>query len=160
MDLNKNFLDALKLEKIVMFIVVIMTTVVAAFGIVGTLIMSAMEKTKDIGILRAVGAKVNSVLMIFLFQGLGIGLLGILLGLLGGLSLARSLNDIIDFVSRIIGRSLIPKDIYYFDKLPVYFNLRDISVIIISAFMISLLASIYPAYRASRLKVTSALRYE
>ena len=159
-DLNRNFLSALKLEKLVMFIVVIMTTVVAAFGIVSTLIMSAMEKTKDIGILRAVGSRVNSVLMIFLFQGLGIGSLGILFGLIGGVSLAGSLNKIIDFISRVIGRSLIPKDIYYFDRLPIYFNVKDLAAIVVCAFIITLLASIYPAYYASRLKPTEALRYE
>jgi len=160
MDLNRNFLDALKLEKLVMFIVVIMTTVVAAFGIVNTLIMSAMEKTKDIGILMAVGARVKSILMVFLLQGIGIGTLGILFGTIAGVSLASSLNSIIDFISRIMGRSLIPQDIYYFDKLPIYFNFRDIMLIIICAFVITLLASIYPAYQASRLKPTQALRYE
>ena len=160
MDLNRNFLEALKLEKLVMFIVVIMTTVVAAFGIVNTLIMSVMEKTKDIGILRAVGARVSGVLQIFLFQGLGLGCMGILLGVIGGVSLAASLNNIINFISRLIGRSLIPKDIYYFDHLPIYFNVKDISIIAVCAFMITLLASIYPAYHASRLKPTEALRYE
>jgi len=160
MDLNRNFLNALRLEKLVMFIVVIMTTVVAAFGIVNTLIMSAMKKTKDIGILRAVGGKINSILMIFLFQGLGIGLVGIILGTISGLAIAGSLNNLIDFISKIIGRSLIPQDIYYFDKLPVYFNAKDIIAIIATAFIISLLASIYPAYQASRLKPTEALRYE
>jgi lipoprotein-releasing system permease protein len=160
MDLNRNFLEALKLEKLVMFIVVIMTTVVAAFGIVNTMIMSVMEKTKDIGILRAVGARVSGVLRIFLFQGLGLGCMGILLGLIGGVSLAASLNNIINFISRLIGRSLIPKDIYYFDRLPIYFNVKDISIIAVCAFIITLLASIYPAYHASRLKPTEALRYE
>lgn len=160
MDLNRNFLNALRLEKLVMFIVVIMTTVVAAFGIVNTLIMSTMKKTKDIGILRAVGGKINSILMIFLFQGMGIGSLGIILGTVGGLAIAGSLNNLIDFISKIIGRSLIPQDIYYFDKLPVYFNAKDIIAIIATAFIISLLASIYPAYQASRLKPTEALRYE
>ena len=160
MDLNRNFLEALKLEKLVMFIVVIMTTVVAAFGIVNTLIMSVMEKTKDIGILRAVGARVSGVLQIFLFQGLGLGCMGILLGVIGGVSLGASLNNIINFISRLIGRSLIPKDIYYFDRLPIYFNVKDISIIAVCAFIITLLASIYPAYHASRLKPTEALRYE
>lgn len=160
MDLNKNFLEALKLEKIVMFIVVIMTTVVAAFGIANTLILSVIEKTKDIGIMRAIGVKVSSVANIFLFQGLGIGTLGIVFGLIGGLSLAGSLNKIIDFISKLIGRNLIPQDIYYFERLPVYFNLRDILAIIICAFLITLLASIYPAYHASRLEPSEALKYE
>ena len=160
MDMNQNFLSALKLEKTVMFIVVTMTTVVAAFGIVSTLIMSVMSKVKDIGILRSIGAKSKSILMIFLFKGLGVGFMGIILGLLGGISLALSLNNIIDFISKLIGRNLIPKDIYYFDRLPTNFNTADIILIVICAFVISLLASLYPAYQASRINLSEALRHE
>ncbi|MCK9431652.1 MAG: ABC transporter permease, partial [Candidatus Omnitrophica bacterium] len=117
-DANRNFLEALKLEKVVMFIVVTMTTVVAAFGIVSTLIMSVMSRIKDIGILRAVGAKTKSILQIFIFQGMAIGVTGILLGFGAGVGLALSLDKVVDIISRIIGRSLIPKDIYYFDRIP------------------------------------------
>lgn len=159
-DANRNFLNALKLEKIVMFIVVTMTTVVAAFGIVSTLMMSVMSKTRDIGILRSIGAKAKSILQIFVFQGLSIGIMGIILGLISGLSLALSLNKIIDFISRMIGRSLIPKDIYYFDRIPTSFNFSDISVIVMSALLISLLASIYPALYALRINPTEAIRHE
>ncbi|MFA5362622.1 MAG: FtsX-like permease family protein [Candidatus Omnitrophota bacterium] len=159
-DTNRNFLNALKLEKIVMFIVVTMTTVVAAFGIVSTLIMSVMSKVKDIGILRAVGAKAKSVMMVFIFQGLMIGVTGIILGLLGGISLAMSLNKIIDLISRLIGRSLIPKDIYYFDRIPTNFNAADIGLIVFCALVISLLASMYPAYYASRINPCEAIRHE
>lgn len=159
-DLNRNFLNALKLEKIVMFIVVTMTTVVAAFGIVGTLIMSVMSKVRDIGILRAIGAKARSVMAIFLFEGLAIGATGIILGLLGGVALALSLNRIIDFISRLIGRSLIPKDIYYFDRIPVNFSGGDIAFIVSCALAITLLASIYPAYYALKVNPAQALRHE
>ena len=159
-DMNKNFLNALKIEKTVMFIVVTMTTVVAAFGIVSTLIMSVMSKIKDIGILRSIGVKTKSILMIFLFNGLGIGFIGIILGLLGGVSLTLSLNKIIDFISRLIGRSFIPQDVYYFDRLPISFNLVDVAMIVICAFVISLLASLYPAYQASRINLSEALRHE
>lgn len=159
-DLNRNFINALKLEKIVMFIVVTMTTVVAAFGIVGTLIMSVMSKVRDIGILRAIGAKAGSVMAIFLFQGLAIGITGILLGLAGGVGLALSLNRIIDFISRIIGRSLIPKDIYYFDRIPTDFSSADVIFIVASALTVTLLASLYPAYYALKIKPAQALRHE
>jgi lipoprotein-releasing system permease protein len=159
-DTNRNFLNALKLEKIVMFIVVTMTVVVAAFGIVGTLIMSVMSKVKDIGILRAVGAKAGSIMAVFVFQGLIIGVTGIVLGLLGGISLAASLNRIIDLISRIIGRSLIPKDIYYFDRIPTHFSGVDIGLIVLCALVISLLASMYPAYYASRINPCEAIRHE
>ena len=159
-DANKNFLEALKLEKIVMFIVVTMTTVVAAFGIVSTLIMSVMSRIKDIGILRSVGAKTKTILQIFIFQGMAIGVTGILLGLAGGVSLALSLDKVVDLISRIIGRSLIPKDIYYFDRIPVNINITDISLIVISAMVITLTASIYPAYYATRIIPSEAVRHE
>lgn len=159
-DANRNFLNALKLEKIVMFIVVTMTTVVAAFGILGTLIMSVMQRVKDIGILRSVGAKTKSILEIFVFQGLSIGIAGIIMGLMGGIALTLSLNKIVDFISRIIGRSLIPQDIYYFDRIPTSINTTDISVIVFCALAISLLASVYPAYYASRINPSEAVRHE
>ena len=159
-DTNRNFLHALKLEKIVMFIVVTMTTVVAAFGIISTLIMSVMSRIKDIGILRSVGAKTKSILEIFILQGLSIGVIGIILGLIGGISLTLSLNKVVDFISRVIGRSLIPKDVYYFDRIPTNINAADITFIVVCALVISLLASIYPAYYAARINPSEAVRHE
>lgn len=159
-DSNKNFLNALKLEKIVMFIVVTMTTVVAAFGIASTLIMSVMSRFKDIGILRSVGAKTKNILEIFIFQGLSIGVMGIILGLAGGIALSLSLNNLVEFISRLIGRSLIPKDIYYFDRIPTSINISDIALIVICALLISLAASIYPALHAARINPAEALRQE
>lgn len=159
-DANKNFLEALKLEKIVMFIVVTMTTVVAAFGIVGTLIMSVMSRIKDIGILRSVGAKTKSILQIFVYQGMAIGLTGIILGLIGGISLALSLDKVVELISRIIGRPLIPQDIYYFNRIPVNINTGDIGLIVVSALLISFFASIYPAYYATRIIPSEAVRHE
>ena len=159
-DANKNFLDALKLEKIVMFVVVTMTTVVAAFGIVSTLIMSVMSRFKDIGILRSVGAKTKSILQIFIFQGMAIGIIGILLGLTAGVSLALSLDKVVDMISKIMGRSLIPQDIYNFDRIPVNIDVGDISVIVISALLITLVASIYPAYYATKIIPSEAVRHE
>jgi lipoprotein-releasing system permease protein len=159
-DINQNFLNALKLEKVVMFIVVTMTTVVAAFGIASTMIMSVLSRIKDVGILRSIGASTKSILEIFIFQGLGIGIAGIAMGLVGGIALAKSLNKVVDFISGLIGRSLIPKEIYYFDRIPTYINSADISMILVCALGISLLASLYPAYYASRILPCEALRHE
>lgn len=159
-DANKNFLEALKLEKIVMFVVVTMTTVVAAFGIVGTLIMSVMSRIKDIGILRSVGAKTKSILQIFVYQGMAIGLTGIILGLIAGITLALSLDKVVDLISHIIGHPLIPQDIYYFNRIPVNINTGDIGLIVVSALLISLFASIYPAYYATRIIPSEAVRHE
>jgi lipoprotein-releasing system permease protein len=143
-----------------MFIVVTMTTVVAAFGIISTLIMSVMSRIKDVGILRSVGAKTKSILEIFILQGLSIGVIGIILGLIGGISLTLSLNKVVDFISRVIGRSLIPKDVYYFDRIPTNINAADITFIVVCALVISLLASIYPAYYAARINPSEAVRHE
>ncbi|MBI4972928.1 MAG: ABC transporter permease [Candidatus Omnitrophica bacterium] len=159
-DANRNFLQALKLEKIVMFIVVTMTTVVAAFGIISTLIMSVMSKIRDIGILRAVGAKTKSILSIFIFQGLSLGISGIILGIILGVGLSSSLNRIIDFISGLIGRPLIPAEIYYFERIPTQINTADITLIVLCALGISLLASIYPAYYAAKINPNEAIRHE
>jgi lipoprotein-releasing system permease protein len=159
-EVNQNFLNALKLEKVVMFIVVAMTTVVAAFGIASTLIMSVMSRIKDIGILRSIGASTKSILEIFIFQGLGIGITGIAIGLISGISLANSLNKVVDLISRLIGRNLIPKEIYYFERIPTYINSSDISLILVCALGIILLASVYPAFYASRIMPCEALRHE
>jgi lipoprotein-releasing system permease protein len=159
-DMNRNFLQALKLEKVMMFIILTMTTVVAAFGIASTLIMSVMTKVKDIGILRSVGAKTGSILQIFILQGLSIGIVGIILGLVGGVALTLSLNNIVDFISRLIKRPLIPRDIYYFDRIPTNINTGDVTVIVVCTLIISLVASIYPAFYASRINPSVAVRHE
>ena len=159
-DANRNFLNALKLEKAVMFIVVAMTTVVAAFGIVGTLIMSVMSKIRDIGILRAVGMKARNILTVFIFQGLSIGAIGIMLGIGLGVALSLSLNRIINFISGLKGSPLIPADVYYFNRIPTNINTNDVTVIVACAFLISLMASIYPAFYASRINPNEALRHE
>jgi lipoprotein-releasing system permease protein len=159
-DANRNFLEALKLEKTVMFIVVTMTTVVAAFGIVSTLIMSVMSKIKDIGILRSVGARTAGIMQVFVFQGISIGVTGIALGVVGGVTFARSLNRIIAWLSHLTGREIIPRDVYYFDRIPTYLGVGDVSYIVLSALVITLLASVYPALYASRINPAEALRHE
>lgn len=159
-DMNRNFLQALKLEKVMMFIILTMTTVVAAFGIASTLIMSVMTKIKDIGILRSVGAKTSSILQIFILQGLSIGISGVILGLAGGVALTLSLNNIIDFISGLIKRPLVPREIYYFDRIPTNINAGDVTVIVACTLIISLAASIYPAFYASRINPSVAVRHE
>jgi lipoprotein-releasing system permease protein len=122
--------------------------------------MSVMSRVRDIGILRSIGAKTASILEIFVFQGLSIGISGIILGLIGGIALAFSLNNVIDFISRISGMRLIPQDVYYFDRIPTNINSADISFIVACALGVSLLASIYPAYYAARIVPSDAVRHE
>lgn len=159
-DQNRNFFAALKVEKTVMTIILSLIVLVAAFNIVSSLIMVVMEKTKDIGILRTLGLSAGGVKRIFLMEGIFIGLMGTLFGALAGVVLAMNLNPAADLLERATGIEVFPKDIYYFDKIPAEIQQGDIVVIVIGAFVLAVLASWYPAHRASRLLPVEALRYE
>jgi lipoprotein-releasing system permease protein len=160
MDLNRTFFRALQVEKTVMTILLSLIILVAAFNIISTLIMSVMEKTKEIGILRALGATRGAIRRIFLLQGFVVGFLGVLLGAVSGLALANYLNPVSDFLERRFGISVFPSDIYYFDQIPVQINGNDVIVIVIFALIMSLFAGFYPAHYAASLKPVQALRYE
>lgn len=152
MDLNRNLFAALKLEKVVMAIILILIILVAAFNIVSTLTMVVMEKGKDIAILKSMGASAKSVLRIFMIDGLIIGSVGTVLGLISGYALCFLLEKY-QFVK-------LPSDIYYISSLPVRTSVLDFVLVSGAAVLISLLATIYPAYRASRLNPVEAIRFE
>jgi lipoprotein-releasing system permease protein len=160
MQMNKNILFALKTEKVVMFIILTLIVLVAAFGIASTLFMVVMEKTKDIAILKAMGASATSIMKIFVLEGLIIGFAGTLIGVVSGLLIAFNLEPIINAVQKVTGLNFFSKDIYYLDHFPSHVVAADVVVISVTAILISFIATLYPAWQASRMLPAEALRYE
>jgi len=151
-ELNKNLFSALKLEKITMFIILALIVVVACFNIASTLIMMVMEKTKDIGILKSIGADNKSIRKIFMLDGFLIGFAGTVLGAIGGFGISYLLKTY-QFIK-------LPKDIYYIDRLPVNLEMGDAITVIAAAMIISLLSTLYPSWQAAKMEPVEALRYE
>lgn len=160
MELNPALFGALRVEKTVMFVILSLIIVVAALNIMSMLIMIVMEKTKDIGTLRALGATRFSIAMLFLSQGFVIGLIGVGLGLTGGLALAWRLNDVMKVIESMTGWSLFPPSIYYLDHIPTLINAGDVAAVVGATFLLATLAGTYAAVRAARLSPVEALRYE
>jgi lipoprotein-releasing system permease protein len=151
-ELNPDFFNALKLEKIVMFIILLLIVLVAAFNIIGTLVMIVIEKTREIGILRAMGTTQRQILRIFLLQGLIVGVFGIAVGLAIGFFICWSLNTWFPIQ--------LPAGVYGISRMPVLIRWQTVGIIVSSAVAICVTASLLPAWRASRLQPTTALRYE
>ena len=160
MSMNKNLFSALKLEKVVMFIILILIIFVAAFNIISTLFMLVMEKAKEIAILKSMGASRKSIVKIYSYQGLIIGLVGTFLGCAAGFIIVPNLNEIVGFIESVFGIVAFPSDIYYLDRLPSKIQYMDSLLIIIFSIAICLVASLYPAWRASKLDPVDGLRYE
>jgi lipoprotein-releasing system permease protein len=152
MQMNKSLFAALKLERTVMFIILVLIVLVAAFGIVSSLIMVVMEKTKDIAILKSMGATGKSIMRIFILEGLIIGVVGTAVGLIAGYSICVLLAKY-QFIS-------LPSDIYYISHLPVKMNMIDFLLVALAAMGISFLATLYPSWQAAKLDPAEALRYE
>jgi len=160
MHMNRNLFSALKLEKVVMFIILILIIFVAAFNIVSTLFMLVMEKAKEISILKSMGASSSSIIKIYSYQGLVIGLVGTFFGCAAGFVIVPNLNEIVGFIETIFGITAFPSDVYYLDRIPSDIQYVDSLLIIIFSVAICLVASLYPAWRASKLNLVEGLRYE
>jgi len=160
MEMNKNLFSALRLEKRVMFIILSLIVLVAMFNIITTLIMVVMEKHHDIAILKSMGATSQSIMKIFIYQGLIIGFIGTFLGAAAGLAIAGNLERLLSFVERSFGFKILPGDVYYLSALPSQINYGDVAIIMCGTIFISLLATIYPSWRAARLDPAETLRYD
>jgi lipoprotein-releasing system permease protein len=154
------FFEALKQEKVAMFIILVFIVLVAAFNITSTLIMVVMEKRRDIGILRTLGSSSGSIYVLFILEGLLIGLSGTFVGVIAGTLLAYNLTPVAEFVAGLMGVDLFNSQIYYFDRIPVAVLPFDIAMITVSAIVLSFLSTLYPAWSATRVEPVEALRYE
>ena len=157
---NANFFRALKTEKTVMFVILTLIVAVAAFNIVSTLVMVVTDKEADIAILRTLGISPRSVMIIFIVQGTIIGLIGTLLGMFGGILLAGNVETLVPAIESVLGLKFLPPDIYYISEVPSDMRLADVGMISGVAFLMSMVATIYPAWRASRTQPAESLRYE
>jgi lipoprotein-releasing system permease protein len=160
MQMNKNLFSALKLEKRVMFIILSLIVIVAAFNIISALIMIVMEKNKDIAILKSMGATSGSIMKIFIYQGLIVGVIGTLSGCAAGLAVALNLQRVSLFIEKMFHFKFLPGDVYYLSELPSKVNYSDVVIIIIGTLLVCFLSTIYPSLRASKLDPAEALRYE
>lgn len=151
-QMNRNLFSALKLEKFAMFIILTLIILVASFNIVSTLMMNVMDKQKEIAILKSIGATNHGIMLIFMIQGVIIGIIGTMLGVIGGYVLG-SIIDSYEIIK-------LPADVYYLSKLPVKMKLLDFAVVSFSAVLISFISTIYPSYQAARLQPVELLRYE
>jgi lipoprotein-releasing system permease protein len=160
MQMNKNLFAALKLEKRVMFLILSLIVLVAAFNIISALIMIVMEKNKDIAILKSMGATSRSIMKIFVYQGIIVGITGTALGCIAGLTVALNLQRISQFVEKMFNFKFLPGDVYYLSELPSQVNYGDVVLIVIGTLLVCFISTIYPSLRASRLDPAEALRYE
>ncbi|MBI5860750.1 MAG: lipoprotein-releasing ABC transporter permease subunit [Rhodocyclales bacterium] len=157
---HANFFRAVEIEKRMMFLILLLIVAVAAFNIVSTLVMAVQDKRADIAILRTLGASPAGIMKIFIVQGTLIGVSGLALGILGGVALALNIDVVVPFIERVFGMQFLAKDVYYISELPSDLHWSDVITIGTVSFVLTVLATLYPSWRASRTQPAEALRYE
>ena len=157
---HANYFRAVASEKTVMFVILTLIIAVAAFNIVSTLVMTVTDKQADIAILRTLGSTPGSIMTIFIVQGTVLGLVGTLIGGVGGVALALNVETLVPAIEQALGMEFLPADIYYISDLPSDLQWDDVVKITSISFLLSLVSTIYPAWRASRTQPAEALRYE
>ena len=159
-DMNRPFFEAVRLERTVMFFLLFFIVIVAAFGIMNTLITVTVQKTRDIGVMKAIGANIWQIVWVFLGQGVVVGVFGTLTGLGLGMTLIRYRNEFSQWLSSTLHIPIFPREVYQFSEIPAEVVPGDVAIICISAFVICWIFALIPAYRAARLDPVTALRYE
>ncbi len=157
---HANFFRALKIEKRMMFIILSLIVAVAAFNIVSTIVMVVTDKVTEIAVLRTLGASPGDIMSIFMVQGTVIGLVGTLLGAIGGVTLALNVATIVPFIEKTFSIQFLPADVYYISEFPSDLHWNDVWFITFVSFTLSIVATLYPAWQASRTQPAEALRYE
>jgi lipoprotein-releasing system permease protein len=157
---HANFFRAVEIEKTMMFIILMLIVAVAAFNVVSTLVMVVTDKQADIAILRTLGATPRSIMQVFMVQGVVIGVLGTVLGVAGGVALALNIDVVVPFLERLLKIQFLSKEVYFISELPSDLHAADVITITAVALVLALVATIYPSWRASRVRPAEALRYE
>ena len=157
---HANYFRAVQIEKNMMFIILSLIIAVAAFNIVSTLVMAVTDKQADIAILRTLGASPLSIMAVFIVQGALIGFIGLGLGVAGGVALALNVDVVVPFIERLLGTQFLAKEVYYISNLPSELQWGDVTTITGVAFVLALVATLYPSWRAARVNPAAALRYE
>ena len=157
---HANFFRAVQIEKNMMFIILSLIVAVAAFNLVSTLVMAVTDKQADIAILRTLGARPLSIMAVFVIQGALGGFIGLGLGIAGGVALALNIDVVVPFIQNLFGVQFLSKEVYYISDLPSDLQWGDVWGVTLIAFVLALLATLYPSWRASRVNPAEALRYE